>query len=270
MDGRLGGSKVAVFAAGDREALVAELVDRARRDPRLTGGALTGSASVGATDRWSDIDLAFGVADSASMAEVLADWTRAMHERHGAVHHFDMPVGATVYRVFLLGSTLQVDLAFAPAAEFGPRAATFRLLFGQALETMRPPPAPDAERLVGMAWLYALHTRSCIRRGQVWRAEYMVSAMRTAVLTLACLRCGLETAHARGVDRLPAEVTEPIARSLVGELTAGELCRAFAVLTDALLEEARLSVPEVARRVALTLRALVASAGGAGDDRARP
>jgi len=30
----------------------------------------------GASDRWSDLDLAFGVADDSSLAEVLDDWTR--------------------------------------------------------------------------------------------------------------------------------------------------------------------------------------------------
>jgi hypothetical protein len=40
----------------------------------------------------------------------------------------------TLYRVLLLDNTLQVDLAFWPATEFGAIAPTFRLLFGRANE----------------------------------------------------------------------------------------------------------------------------------------
>ena len=49
-----------------------------------------------------------------------------MYREHGAVHHFDVNIGAWIYRVFLLHIGLQVDLAFAPASEFGERAHTFR------------------------------------------------------------------------------------------------------------------------------------------------
>ena len=65
---------------------------------------------------------------------MVADWTARMYAEHGAVHHLDVTSGATLYRVFLLASTLQVDLAFAPAAEFRAIAPTFRLLFGTAAE----------------------------------------------------------------------------------------------------------------------------------------
>ena len=35
-----------------------------------------------------------------------------MYDEHFALHHVDVVSGAWVYRVFLLPSTLQVDLAF--------------------------------------------------------------------------------------------------------------------------------------------------------------
>ncbi len=223
---------------------------------------MTGSGSEGRTDRWSDIDLAFGVPDAEALARIMADWTDRMYRHHGAVHHFDMPVGATVYRVFLLPGTLQVDLAFAPAAEFGPRARTFRLLSGTARTEMVGGTGPSAESLVGMGWLYALHARTCIRRGQVWRAEYMVGRMRDVVLQLACLRCGLDIHHARDADRLPENVRTPLAASLVRELTSGELSRAFAIVSEALQREATVADPVLGARLADTLSELVRTAAG--------
>jgi hypothetical protein len=52
---------------------------------------------------------------------------------------------------------------------------------------MNPSP-PDAEAIIGMAWLYALHARSCIARRKLWQAEYMISGIRDNALALACLR----------------------------------------------------------------------------------
>jgi predicted nucleotidyltransferase len=49
-----------VYSPDERDRLRDALVAAARRDERIAGAALTGSASVGAADRWSDVDLAFG------------------------------------------------------------------------------------------------------------------------------------------------------------------------------------------------------------------
>jgi hypothetical protein len=226
-----------MFTPEDRERLRDELVSAARADERITGAALTGSAAMGAEDRWSDIDLALGLAPDADTGQVIADWTQVMYRQHGAVHHLDIVPRATVYRVFLLASTLQVDLAFSPAAQFGATAPTFRLIFGTSAP-QAPSPPPGAAELVSMGWLYALHARSSIARGRVWQAEYMISGMRDHVLALACLRHGVPAAQGRGMDRLPPAATAGIAGALVRSLDISELARAFRVATEALLTEA--------------------------------
>ena len=152
-----------MFTVEERDRLREALIARARDDGRIAGAAVTGSGALGPTDAWSDIDLAFGLSADADRDRTMADWTALMYREHGAVDHTDLTSGRTVFRVFLLASTLQVDLAFAAAAEFGAVAPTFRLLFGTAVE--RPAqPEPDPGGLVGMAWLYALHARSSIAR----------------------------------------------------------------------------------------------------------
>ncbi|MFB9903507.1 nucleotidyltransferase domain-containing protein [Allokutzneria oryzae] len=236
-----------MFTVEERELLRDSLVAAARADRRVTGAALTGSASVGAQDRWSDIDLALGVAGAVD--KVIDDWTGLMYREHGAVHHTDVVFRSTLYRVFLLDNTLQVDVAFAPAEEFGALAPTFRLLFGTAQEQPQPA-APDAVALLGMGWLYALHARSSIERGRVWQAEYMISGVRDQVLALACLRHDLPASQGRGVDRLPPSATAVVSGALVRSLETTELRRAFGVVTDALLIEAELVDAELARRLA--------------------
>src|SRR5439155_2966418 len=222
-----------------------------------TGAAITGSASVGKEDAWSDIDLAFGIREAAEVAATLADFSDRLYRDYGALHHLDVPRGAWIYRVFLLPSTLQVDLAFAPSAEFGARAPTFRLVFGEAADGSHIPPAAAGE-LIAWAWLYALHARSSIARGKPWQAEFMISGMRDQVLALACLRHGAPAVEGRGIDALPPEATAAVAAGLVRSLDAAELRRAFGVVTDALIAEVGRADADLADRLSAPVKELTA------------
>lgn len=246
-----------MYTPEERDALRTELLAAARADPRISGGAITGSASVGLEDRWSDIDLAFGLRDAAEMRSALADWTALMYEKHGAVDHCDVIAGAWVYRVFLLRSTLQVDIAFVPAAEFGARAPSFRLVFGAAADRPHVPP-PSAKQLIGMGWLHALHARSCLARKKLWQAEYMISGVRDHALALACLRLGLPAVQGRGMDGLPNDVTTPLEDALVRHLDTNELARAFRVALAGLLREVQRVDEDLAERLRGVLAELAA------------
>lgn len=257
-----------MFSPEERDRLRDVLVSVARADDAVLGAALTGSASVGAEDRWSDIDLALSVAADADISQVITSWTDLMYEDHQAIHHLDVISGTAVYRVFLLATTLQVDIAFWPAAEFGATAPTFRLLFGTAAERVHSP-GPDATELVGLGWLYALHARSSIERGRVWQAEYMISAVRDHVLALACLRHGVPASQGRGMDRLPSGVTGPLAEALVRSLDVRELSRAFAVAIEALVVEIRQVDAGLADRLAGPLRELAGSVTVSAPERSK-
>ncbi len=251
-----------MFTPAGRDSLRDALVAAARADQRIAAAALTGSAASGTTDRWSDIDLALSVARQADFSAVLADWTGLMYREHGALHHMDLRRGATNYRVFLLASTLQVDIALSPAAEFGAIAPTFLLLFGTSADLPRVPP-PDPAHLVGLGWLYALHARSSIARGRAWQAEYMISGVRDHVIALACLRHGVTAVQGRGSDDLPPDVLACLADALVSSLETAELRRALAAVVEALHTEITAVDAGLASRLAGALRELAApDAGG--------
>ena len=249
-----------MFSAGDRERLRDALVAVAHADSRISAAALTGSVALGREDRWSDIDLALCVSADADRAQVIADWTDGMYGEHAAVHHVDVYRGKTLFRVFLLLSTLQVDISFWLPAEFGAFGPSFRLLFGTAAKPATAA-VPTPAELIGMGWLYALHARSSIARGRVWQAEYMISAARDQVLALACRRHGVPAVHGRGMDSLPRDVTVPIERGLVESLEIAELKRAFAAVIEALLVETKRSDPGLADRLAEPLRELAGCGG---------
>lgn len=237
-----------MFTPEDRARVRSNLLEFAGNDTRITGAAVTGSAAEAREDEWSDVDLAFGVAAAADLPSVLADWTAHMYDRHHALHHLDVIAGAWTYRVFLLANTLQVDLAFVVETDFRGLAPTFRLILGKANEPRHPSP-PQAAAIMGMAWLYALHARSCIARRKLWQAEYMISGVRDNALALACVRHGLPATQGRGMDLLPTGVAAQFEDALVRQLNTTELSRAFKAAIQGLLRELRTADAELAGRL---------------------
>jgi hypothetical protein len=135
---------------------------------------------------------------------VIAAWTARMYADHAAVAHCDIRRRETLYRVFLLRNTLQVDLSFWPAERFRATGPKFKLIFGSAKEADLSANDSTAE-LIGLAWLYGLHVRSSIARRRLLQAEYMLSSMRNRVIALACLREGFFTSEGRGFDDLSTD-----------------------------------------------------------------
>jgi len=72
-----------LFTPEDRTILRAALLERASGDERISGGAITGSAAESREDRWSDIDLAFGIRDAAQLPATLTDWTAYVQSASG-------------------------------------------------------------------------------------------------------------------------------------------------------------------------------------------
>jgi hypothetical protein len=236
-----------VYTPEQRAAVRDGLLERAREDDRVSGAALTGSAALGKEDRWSDVDVFLGIAESADVDEVVADWTTALYET-GAVHHWDVRAGAALYRVFLLESGLQVDIAFTPELDFGARSPSFELAFGEPIDL--PPPEPPAFGDVGgLGWLGILHAHKAIERGKPWEAAYWIGSVRDQTLTLACLRLGENPYYSRGADRLPTAITASLEETLVSAPRPGELRRALRATRRCLLEEIGRTDAELADRL---------------------
>jgi hypothetical protein len=236
-----------LFSVEERDRAHAFVLALADEDPRVVAGAIVGSTAIGPGDRLSDLDLTFAVADDASVADVLADWTRTVEDELGALQLFDLPSGPSIYRVFLLPGCLQFDLSFTPASSFGAVGPKFRLLFGEAVERAFAEPPPELE-LFGYGVHHALRARIYLERGRLWHAEYWVSATRDYTLLLACRKRGLPATQGRGFDDLPEDVLGPLEDALPRSLERGELLRALRVAVDVLLREGR-DVPDLRRLV---------------------
>src|SRR5579885_1636963 len=211
-----------MFTTEIREQVRQRVLELGRTDPRVTAGAFTGSMAFEAGDNWSDIDVAFGVSDGIAPRAVLDDWTQVLKRELEVLDHFDVHSGLSIYRVFLLPSGLEIDVAVTPAEAFGARGPNFRLIFGTA-QKLQPTEQPNTSFLIGLCWHHVLHARACIERHKPWQAEYWIGEIRHHLLELACLRLGENHFHGRGFDRLPADVAEPLADTLVRSLNEAEL-----------------------------------------------
>ena len=237
-----------MFTVKQRDAVRDRVLRLAEEDDRVVAAAVVGSLAVdGGGDRFSDLDLTFGISDRVPVTVVLDDWTTRLVDELGAVTLADLERGATIYRIFLLPGALQLDLSMTPAAQFRPYGPRLRLVFGQAAaDESRASRRPGslfidtpavARDIFGWGAIYALHTRACIERRRVWQAEHYVGAVRDHALSLACLRHGVVAVQARGYDELPAEILAQFKRTLVGAAEPGTLRVALAASVTALLRE---------------------------------
>ena len=250
-----------MFTVEQRDALRERVLRLAQEDERVVAGAAVGSLAVDSGDRFSDLDLTFGIADHVPVAHALADWSRTLVDELDAVHLADLERGPTTYRVFLLPDALQFDLSMTPAARFRPAGPRFRLLFGeQAAGEPAAPTPPVAGDLFGWGVIYALHARACIERGRVWQAEHYVDAVRDHALSLACLRERLPAVQARGYDDLSAGTLARLQDAHVGGVEPRALRAALAASVLALMGEgAEAHLPHadtVAQRIAELLEEL--------------
>jgi hypothetical protein len=247
-----------VFTVEERDRLREYLLRKARSDSRIIAGAAVGSAATGTEDRWSDLDLTFGLAVGAVESAVLSDWAADLREQFSAIALFDVTDRHTVYRVFLFPGNLQVDLSFSPGfvADYGPR---FQLLFGNSVHRERASPTSPRE-IFGVGVHHAVRGRYCIERNRLWQSEYWISGVRDQALSLACHRRGLAVGHGRGLDQLPGDVRKRAAGALVGSIEREELLRALGQAIDLLVDEAE-EVRDFARELAPPLRDLMSADG---------
>ena len=205
-----------MFSVDDRNRVRDHVLDRAKADSRVVAGAVIGSLATSEGDRWSDLDLTFGVADGVALSEVLDDFTIDLGREFNATHLFDLPSGAAIYRVFLLQGCLQFDLSFAPASQWGALGPEFRLLFGHAAQLARRPASacaaapglcrpPCAQGSVLASNAVALGKRSTGSAPSGLRPQPGVPSSRTA----GTLRAGDRRASRRCAEDRPRSPCRP-------------------------------------------------------------
>lgn len=225
-----------MFTVRERERVRRGLLELARADPEVIGAAHVGSFVDGGGDRWSDIDINLGIRGE-DLRSALARWTGWLYDGYSARHHWDLPAGAAIYRVFLLPGWLEVDLGFRPEADFGPKGPHWETVFGPTAPAGTPT-LSNLDDLLGHAWHHLRLARVCIERGKAWQALYWINGARDQVIALGAVRLGLPASYAKGAHLLPPKLTEPLASTLVTGLDPAQLRLALTALIDVLAAEA--------------------------------
>ena len=81
--------RAGVFTVDERNRMRDRILELANSDERIVAGAVVGSLATGEGDRWSDLDLTFGVLPENQTLDVLDRLTTPLVSEFGAVHLFD-------------------------------------------------------------------------------------------------------------------------------------------------------------------------------------
>jgi len=240
-----------------RAAILARILDSARRDPRIAGVMDYGSSSEGRADQWSDLDLALFVRDE-DVEGFLNDWKRwsaqfgelllAYVGRYGhpwAVYRrapvplrvdFDViPVSRAPSVAEWQNSPASVDAMVLYDGGGGVLTAAVTRIVGQSLRPPDPPAAFEAE--CGDFWYFALFVYCKLQRREHWVARQVFhSEVVDHLLRLLRLEAGGEALehwrwkqNAFGVERTLSPERLGQLEACVPESGAAGLSRALAV-----------------------------------------
>jgi hypothetical protein len=226
---------VPLFTPEQRAEVQSRLSGLLRADDCIVEVVPVGSTRNGQMDRYSDLDLVALVADTADHHAVAADWTSRMYDAFPVLHHFEVALGDTLFRGFLLDNLLEVDLGFEPVSRF---------------EIFAELPVPgDHAGNPGLLWHDVVHAGIAAERGQPWTAELYLQRIRNRGLAIAAERRGLRADFFKEVDALPDEVTTAFAQTLAARLDQATLRSAIRQATELAFAELRAVAPELAQRL---------------------
>lgn len=248
-----------MFTVSYRDEVREKIINKAKTDVRIVSAATIGSYAGGNVDKWSDIDLTFGVNESYTITDLLVSWTDYILQEFSGVDLFDVKSGNTIYRVFVLPGCLQLDLSFSPAKEFGSIGQHFILHYGKQYEKSQPKPQPKSQltdKIFGLMIHHVLRARFCAERNRLWQAEFWINEARNYALKLACISEGLNPDYGRGFDDLPNNILSLFNNSFVSELSKDEILRVIKNIIESLPNISN-KVNQLTKKVSDTLKELL-------------
>ena len=240
---------MASFTTTERTLVYERVLEIAKTDARVTGGAVVGSIASNKADELSDIDITFGIKNGIEPEQVLNEWTELLNVEFNVVHFFDIRHATAIYRVFLFPNCLELDLSVVPENDFGAIAPNFQLLFGNSNKPKDSPKSHIVD-LIGLSWHHVLHANAAIHRHKPWQAEYWMSALRDHVISMKCIRLDLPPFYAKGADSLSQQEMQGMASTLIKSLDLSELRANLMLISQFLIAEIQHHDEKLAKRLA--------------------
>lgn len=242
---------MSIFTEKDSNKMFERLIQMGLSDDRIIGGALVGSSANDTKDKWSDLDITFGLKKEIDPRFVLDEWISILNKEYTIVHYFDVHRSLGIYRVMLFPNGLEVDLSMVPEEEYGPKSSDFKLIFGRIGENKNNLKSHSVEELFGWGWHHILHANSAIHRKKFGQAEFWINNLRNYVFELQCIRFGLPAVHGRGIHLLPKHFNKAMQYTLIKSLSSSELKRSLHLTTKIFLSEINYSNSELSEKLYL-------------------
>jgi len=232
-----------LFTEVERLAALEILLGAMRKDERLAGVLLVGSAAEGFDDRFSDIDLTVVVDDQFPVPILFAAWKNRIAELLPVVSTFEVHYADNmVLAGFLLDNFLELDIGFLGFTDLFAKRGRWKVAFdrtGQIDDIMlaswnnRTETSLETEyhHLLDSIWHYITHVTISLARGHKWRALHYLETVRTKVIELACIRRGFDPHHFRPVHQLPSYFLDELQETLLVDMADEEIYRALEKLT---------------------------------------
>lgn len=238
-----------LFTPERRAEILHDLIDLFQADAHITGLVVVGSAATAFTDAYSDIDLLVITATSEAQRAVYQRCETAITARYTVVACYEQECGGHYETSLLLDNFLQIDCHFVLLDQLVVERPQWEIVHdpqgwvAQRLAHAQPaPPIASAEttyqEIIQRVWRPVIHATIALKRGEIWRALYLVEAVRGDVVKLAGLRYGVDGAAYRGVDHLPEMFLVHLRHTLPTSTSVPAIRRALRVAVDLLFNEA--------------------------------
>ena len=243
----LGPSFKVVFGAA-KEPVLFERPTSAQMTAACLSAIDHANASVSKGSPWQ-ADYLLGVARDSALISACLDCDLPYHHGRG----FDLLPAAT---------KLAYEKSFATTLDRKEIIRALQVIAGILSGSSQAPKCAlpelvEVDRGIGLAWLHALHVRSCIWRKKVWQAEYMLRGMRDHTIGLVRLRSSAKPGSLLYPESLPEQIDFRFRDTRLQALNVAELTRAFRLLIECLGSEISFTGLRHAERLRETISALI-------------
>lgn len=171
-----------MFSQLYRERARDRIIDEVKADKNILSAASIGSYARNEVDRWSDIDLTFGIDSATSSADAIEQYKKFIKEEFQGEFLFKISLKPIDYIVFLLPGCLQIDLSFSPQNHFGPLSEHFELLFGTHGAKPEVEPPSEIKEKFGLIVHHLLRSYVSLKRKQIPKAvDWLSKAQKYAM-----------------------------------------------------------------------------------------
>jgi|GEM_PF-1166789 len=204
-----------LFTPERREQIYVNLLTFLKTDDNIMGVVVVGSATSGYRDHYSGIDLMVVMKEAKQISDVLHKWRARLETLYTTIaHHEDTARLDYAHYSVLLDNFLMIDMQFVTLSYLRQEIPPYTVAFDNGDEIaavlahepdtpIHPNPQMTYTKIIGAAWQSMIKGLIAVKRGDIWRAIYMLELVRDYTVELAGVRYDLDVRNFHDADQLP-------------------------------------------------------------------